>query len=476
VGYGVVFVVWRISEATTLSELSIWIIFIRSLLGFLICWALDAAFRYKAYFYQKRKHRWEPGCSSYGRPPCLGARKMRDWKTKGPLKPYSRGILDFDHIQLPFLDFLWGRIMITFPFIVTVCWEIFSFGSYRASFLRVYTRRFFEKIGILTPLNLPDPSESFAKFILGTSVSIFYQGPLRHQKDGSVEATFIIEDAAIPKGVGGVEYGRFEAVVDVSKKRLVRASYTPMVGPHGLLKRETIQMTPADALLFIVSESISHVHSQMHSWANWGVSTCSRNPFVARMSKISVIYNHMGSEGAPCAIDLIHTVGITKFVNYETWNGKRDLYSHGEQRKGLLSRVQRHPNHHANIADLMPYSPFISFVINVRNFFMQEFKKYENTDFAGIHPEALFLGTVLHGIEHENAFLVDINEFRATMEYFAPLEEVVVTVHQLADGCHWFPFPYKFKDAPHPFYQAVYKFAKSLDPNMADLMDACIIR
>jgi len=124
----------------------------------------------------------------------------------------------------------------------------------------------------------------------------------------------------------------------------------------------------------------------------------------------------------------------------------------------------------------MPYSDFVTFIMKVRTFFMAEFKKYESGDFAGIHPEALFLGTVLHGIDHEQAFLVDVHEFRPDTEKFAPLADLMIPTHQLADGFHGFPFAYQFKDAPHPFYQAVYKFAKNIDPDMADLMDACIIR
>merc|ERR1712151_1357501 len=110
----------------------------------------------------------------------------------------------------------------------------------------------------------------------------------------------------------------------------------------------------------------------------------------------------------------------------------------------------------------MPYSDFVTFIMKVRAFFMAEFKKYESSDFAGI--------------DHEQAFLVDVHEFRPDTEKFAPLADLMIPTHQLADGFHGFPFAYQFKDAPHPFYQAVYKFAKNIDPDMADLMDACIIR
>merc|ERR1712156_243309 len=110
---------------------------------------------------------------------------------------------------------------------------------------------------------------------------------------------------------------------------------------------------------------------------------------------------------------------------------------------------------HGDIYDLMPFSPFVEFVVKVRTFFMEEFEKYADTDFAGIHPEGLFLGTVMHGLDHQMAFIVDVHQLEAEDERFLGIEEHMIAFHHLADGCHSFPFAYTFKDAPHPFYQAV---------------------
>ena len=37
-------------------------------------------------------------------------------------------------------------------------------------------------------------------------------------------------------------------------------------------------------------------------------------------------------------------------------------------------------------------------------------------------------------------------------------------------------FDKKFKDVSHPFYKEVYEEARKLNPEMADMMDTCIIK
>ena len=37
-------------------------------------------------------------------------------------------------------------------------------------------------------------------------------------------------------------------------------------------------------------------------------------------------------------------------------------------------------------------------------------------------------------------------------------------------------FAHRYKDISHPFYQKVYKAAHHLNPVLADVMDACIIK
>ena len=44
------------------------------------------------------------------------------------------------------------------------------------------------------------------------------------------------------------------------------------------------------------------------------------------------------------------------------------------------------------------------------------------------------------------------------------------------DDLPFIAFAKRYKDAPHPFYQAVYRHAVSLNKRLADSMDTCIIK
>merc|ERR1719323_689779 len=106
---------------------------IRSITVFLSCWFLNSLHLYYQDFYNRRKHRWERGCSSYGRPPCPGARRaMEDWSTSAPQEPGNRAPLDFDHVQLYLEDFLWCRFFVALPQNLAVFWSLLTLREYRA--------------------------------------------------------------------------------------------------------------------------------------------------------------------------------------------------------------------------------------------------------------------------------------------------------------------------------------------------------
>merc|ERR1712050_291336 len=99
-----------------------------------------------------------------------------------------------------------------------------------------------------------------------------------------------------------------------------------------------MELEAADALILIVHEMYFHMHPQMHAWANYGVSTCSPDPFIALMSKITVIYNNMGVEGYKDYVNMAHTLGVSDAARF--WNTHEDSSGHGKHRKGVLARIQ----------------------------------------------------------------------------------------------------------------------------------------
>jgi len=315
-GFALLFFILGISECYAMSS-DVFLLYeigvlLRSVSVLIMYFTSCATIRYFQDFYGKRKHRWEKGCSSYGRIPCPGMRlNPEQWATRECTKPHQRGILDFDHIQLKFLDYLWCRLAVALPFHISVLWKMFSFSYQRATQLRVYARRRLVSWGILKKLKFPKAEEAFANFILSCSGGIFYRGPLNHKEDGSVEATFVIDNAAIFPEAGKVTYDKFVAIVDVENKVLISAHYG------------SVKLSPEDALLMIVNELFTHVHPQLHAWANYGVSVCSPHWFVARMSKVTVAYNYKGSDGAPKYLEMNHQMGLADKCNGKTYIGKK---------------------------------------------------------------------------------------------------------------------------------------------------------
>ncbi|EJK59055.1 hypothetical protein THAOC_20773 [Thalassiosira oceanica] len=67
-----------------------------------------------------------------------------------------------------------------------------------------------------------------------------------------------------------------------------------------------------------------------------------------------------------------------------------DVFAHG-----IKDNIWAHPN----IDELIPHSELVKFVIQIRSVFLSEFAKY-GSEFPGVHGEAMFVGTILHSLDH----------------------------------------------------------------------------
>jgi len=208
-------------------------------------------------------------------------------------------------------------------------------------------------------------------------------------------------------------------------------------------------------------------HPQVHAYANWSVNPESRNPFVRRISLITISYNHSGRSGFPSLLQLLVDLGLYKFSTYEAIDSLS------------TSRVPDNAPFHNHLMKIAHVSPYIAFIGRLRGFFLAEFEKYK-TDFAGIDGEAFFISTVLHSTEHANAayFVDDFAltwknpRYRANFESASLSRTGLTTQLTLA-----LPFnDPRFKYAEHPLFQRVYAYAKTLDARLADEMEAAIIR
>jgi len=153
---------------------------------------------------------------------------------------------------------------------------------------------------------------------------------------------------------------------------------------------------------------------------------------------------------------------------------------------------------HEHIRQLMPYSQYVSFIVKVRNCFLNLFEVYKD-DFPGIDGEAFFIGTVMHGLDHtqfehvvkdclwlkcsvggEPDDALDglaLSNGKVDGRHFLYLEELTRFVRcGFTTDLSGIIFTYRFKDHTHPFFKSVYRFAHKLNPRLADNLDCCIIK
>lgn len=212
-------------------------------------------------------------------------------------------------------------------------------------------------------------------------------------------------------------------------------------------------------------------HVKMHALANWGVNVdddqFDKNPFVARNSLVTVMYNYFGYVAFGRFFDTWKKMGIM----HQDWDfdALRTCFDLG---------VKDNIWHHPNISELARYSRFVNFIVRVREIFHKEFNRHRRCFADNVHVEALFVGTVLHSLDHT---IMDRNLedplWLHTHGDFGMMAELgrIVKVGFVGDvpGIY---FHKRFKGAHHPFYDSVYRQAALIDTDFADHMDTCIIK
>lgn len=225
-------------------------------------------------------------------------------------------------------------------------------------------------------------------------------------------------------------------------------------------------LTPDEAIILIWFHTIFAGHVKLHALANWAVNdVIFDEPFLRRNSIVTVMYNYFGRSTFPRLASYWYKYGVSTndFSNIGV------VIDHGIAQGVAYHGKTRHLQEHSEIAD---------FVIKVRNSFLNIFGQYRK-QFKGVDGEAMFVGTVLHSLDHtlmgwnlEDPLWLDVNS-----PDFGLMAEVgrFVRVGFVPD-LPGLLFEKRFKDAPHDFYQAVYRHAVKINKRLADNMDTCIIK
>lgn len=321
-----------------------------------------------------------------------------------------------------------------------------------------FVRDFFDKKILLKAKEQPDPAKVVASIVLETCMSIHYSCT----SNGN-EAAFFYEDFPFVDQNGDPHCADLFAVyIDLKTKTMTKANI------------DGSTLSASQAMTLCIWLLVGPMHVKLHSYANWAVNTDSAvkdiNPFYHRNSITTVFYNYMGFSGFCSLIPFFAKLGIV----HPNWNkhnnGNALMYCF---RKGIESGVCQHPQ----IKELVLYSRYVSFVVKARAIFSSEFNKHEEL-FPGAHCEALFIGTVLHSLDHSNLTeIVDpIWLDREDPKYGVMASLVPIVQSGFAKDVPGIYFHKQFKGSGHPFYEAVYQKCAKIDKLFADDMDSCIIK
>lgn len=201
--------------------------------------------------------------------------------------------------------------------------------------------------------------------------------------------------------------------------------------------------------------------------ANWGInlddSLNGVNPFLRRNSVVTAMYNFFGKT----VFSTFFNDWVDQGLLSNGWAAKHEpllqSFNHG---------IEANVVQHSNIDGLAKYSRLVKFIIKVRAIFLAEFHKHKDL-FPGVDGEAMFVGTVIHSLDHtlmdwnlKDALFLDTEDTR-----FGKMAEMgqVVKAGFVSDikGLY---FHKRFKNSGHPFFDAVYEKAAKIDKLLADNM------
>lgn len=375
--------------------------------------------------------------------------KSNEMRKLGSLSNAKAASLNMDHVYISFPHFLWAYIFIGPN----------SFYLWMKGVTILQIRDYLHKRGIIKPKPFVI-EELIATLCLEQTQAIHYYARTKpDSKLGNIAGFFFADFPYLDENCEYQVADLFAVDIDLDTKRFVKAKF------------DDENLTASETLILLWFNTISAQHVKLHSLANWGVNLSDAiedtNPFLQRNSIVSTIYNYFG---------------YSCFRNFiEGWK-KRGLLSPNWKPDAIVHcfnhGIDDNIWQHSQIDELVPYSRFVKFIVKARAIFFSEFAKHKDL-FPGVHGEAMFVGTILHSLDHtlmdwnlEDPLWLDVNDPR-----FGLMAELgrIVKVGFVSDVPYLY-FQKRYKGSGHPFYDAVYEKTAKIDKELADNMDTCIIK
>jgi len=350
---------------------------------------------------------------------------------------------DMDHIYLPFSDYLWTSIF------VLPAMELGNVIGARCSVgvIGILWHRFKQWVGLNAAYDEEAVKKAIVETFLGFSLLVWAK------KDGDILTYKVPAMTHIDSETGKVTAGDLVLRLNSVTREYLGCTY----------RKE--EVSPAAALGLLMNAFAGHSHPLLHGYASWGVNVESENWFIRRMSIITVKFNNLGVEAWPFMVGFLSWLGLCRTPLTED-----------------NTRLTIHLNHnvpeHASKMHEMLHIPYVQFVTDVRKYFMKQFDLYLG-DFEGIDAEALFVGTVLHSIDHRVVAknfsrLLLTAEHAVEPKFAADVEWGLYTCNLATDAPLGRPYENRFSHAAHPFFRKVFAFANEINPELASYMEACI--
>lgn len=376
--------------------------------------------------------RFDPRCFSFRARPGTWKAKIGDAHA-----------LDMSHIDVPFLPFLCAHYLIVPN--ATFLWVSES--------VKLVVRDHLQRAGLLTvaPCDYP---HVVANLCLEGMQAINFK---RMSRDdcGHLIAEFSWTNIAfiqMDTTVGKVK--AFRVLVDVESRVMVSASIDGQ------------PVSAKKAMILLWFDTVFGTHVKIHAMANWGIARHVEGLQLWWMQACSVMYNYFGF------------IVFSRFITEFWFKMGLTLRCYTSVKQASSHSASTGVPFHGNVHQLAKHSVLVRFMLKVRKFFLAEFERHKS-DFEGADAEAMFVGTICHSLDHsmmdenlKDPLWLDVEdpEFGAMAEL---MRHVRVGFVPDLPGL---VFNRRYKHMRHPFYQTVYKYARSIDSRLADCMDAGIVK
>ena len=349
-----------------------------------------------------------------------------------------------DHIRLTFLQYLWGMC-----FVIPNTIILFMKGISLMLFRRWMKRR----LGIDTTVKY-SPDAIVAEVVLETMLVTYFR-----DRDSDDIGCFVWH--SLPAMTNSDELESFDVLtlfIDLKTRRFLRAEYVKN-GQSGSISSQ-------DTLVLLFWNLVGNVHVKIHSVANWGIDPTAPNELVRQYSVCSTLYNFIGFSRFVPFCKLLHRLGLIESP-CQTFLTAINI--------GINSGMHEHVKglHHIGT-----HSKLAFFIFCARRKFLKLLPKYKK-DFGTVIAEALFVGTVIHSLDHSQMEYVvpDALCFEARDSYYqAMATQCRVVRAAFVQDLPFITWDIKCRDSRHPFFRQLYENVRYIDLRLASCMDCCIAK